>query len=46
MTYDFFGQEWFGKCGACRTELYAPTKGAYLVQYSMHTHSNNCLGGY
>ncbi len=46
MTYDFFGQEWFGKCGACKMEMYAPTKGAYLVQYQMHTHSDKCLGGW
>jgi hypothetical protein len=46
MTYDFFGQEWFGKCGACNLELFAPSKGAYLVQLSYHTHSDNCLGGY
>ena len=46
MTYDFMAGEWYGKCGACKTELYAPTKGAYLVNYSKHTHSDNCLGGY
>ena len=46
MTYDFFGQEWSGECGACGTELYAPSKSAYLIQYSLHTHSDKCLGGY
>ena len=46
MTYDFMADEWFGKCGACGTELFAPNKGAYLLSFSKHTHSNNCLGGY
>ncbi len=46
MTYDFFGDEWSGNCGACALDLYAPTKGEYLMQYSRHTHSKNCLGGY
>lgn len=44
--YDFFGEEWFGNCGACFKELYAPTKGAYNVQRQMHTHSEECLGGW
>lgn len=46
MKYDFFGEEWSGVCGACGTELYAPTKGTYLVNFSHHTHSDDCLGGY
>lgn len=46
MTYDFFGQEWFGKCGACKTDMYAPTKGEYLVAFALHTHSKDCLGGW
>lgn len=46
MTYDFSGQEWHGKCGACKKKLFAPTKGAWLVQFSLHTHSNKCLGGW
>jgi hypothetical protein len=46
MKYDFFGGEWFGKCGACGTELFAPTKGAYTVQRQIHTHSDKCLGGW
>ena len=46
MKFDFFGQEWFGSCGACKKELFAPTKGAYLVQFAMHTHSKECLGGW
>jgi hypothetical protein len=46
MTYDFFADEWAGKCGACKTELYAPTKGEYLVAFALHTHSKSCLGGY
>lgn len=46
MTYDFFGQEWFGKCRACNTELYAPTKDEYIATFSIHTHSVDCLGGW
>ena len=46
MTYDFFAGEWSGKCGACKTELFAPSKGAYLVQFALHTHSDKCLGGW
>jgi hypothetical protein len=46
MKYDFFGQEWFGKCGACGTEMFAPTKSEYLINFSLHTHSENCLGGW
>lgn len=46
MTYDYSAEEWYGCCGACGTELYAPTKLEYLFQYSIHTHSNKCLGGY
>ena len=46
MKFDFFAEEWSGKCGACSIELFAPSKGAYLVQYSLHTHSSKCLGGW
>ena len=46
MTYDFFAKEWFGGCGACGTELFAPTKGEYLMSKSIHTHSTDCLGGW
>jgi hypothetical protein len=46
MTYDWHAEEWYGKCGACGTELFAPTKGSYLLNYSKHTHSQNCLGGW
>lgn len=46
MKYDFFGEEWSGVCRACGTELYAPTKYDYLVQFDIHTHSVNCLGGW
>jgi len=46
MTYGFFAKEWSGECGACGTELFAPTQGAYIVNHSAHTHSNKCLGGY
>jgi hypothetical protein len=46
MKYDFFGEEWHGKCKACNTEMYAPTKSEYLMSFSIHTHSDNCLGGW
>ena len=46
MTYDFFGDEWHGNCGACYKDFYAPTKSEYLMQYIKHTKSKNCLGGY
>jgi hypothetical protein len=46
MTYDFFAEEWSGSCGACGTELFAPTKGEYLMSFSIHTHSDKCLGGW
>lgn len=46
MKYDFFGEEWSGKCRACNTELFAPTKYDYLVAFNIHTHSDQCLGGY
>jgi GH18 family chitinase len=46
MTYDFFGKEWHGNCGACLKDFYAPTKSEYLMQQIKHTKSINCLGGY
>ena len=46
MTYDFFGEEWHGNCGACLKDFYAPTKSEYLMQQIKHTRSINCLGGY
>jgi len=46
MTYDYMAGEWFGKCGACDTPLFAPNKSAYILQYSIHTHSDKCLGGW
>jgi hypothetical protein len=46
MTYDFFGEEWHGNCGACFKDFYAPTKSEYLMQLQKHTRSINCLGGY
>ena len=46
MTYDFYAGEWSGSCGACGTELFAPTKSEYQLQFSKHTHSDKCLGGY
>ena len=46
MTYDFFAEEWSGECGACGSEMYAPTKSEYLISFSLHTHSKDCLGGW
>jgi hypothetical protein len=46
MTYDFYAGEWSGSCGACGTDLFAPTKSEYQLQFSKHTHSDKCLGGY
>jgi hypothetical protein len=46
MKYDMFADEWHGVCRACNTELYAPNKLAYLKQFDMHTHSDECLGGW
>ena len=46
MNYNFFEEEWSGNCGACYKDFYAPTKSEYLMQYTKHTKSINCLGGY
>ena len=46
MKYDFFEGDWSGNCGACGKDFYAPTKSEYLMQYTKHTKSINCLGGY
>lgn len=46
MNYSYFAEEWYGNCGACGTELFAPTKLEYLYQYDLHTHSDKCLGGW
>lgn len=46
MNYDIEGDEWYGSCGACNLELFAPTKTMYALQYRRHTKSKNCLGGY
>jgi len=46
MKYDFFAEEWFGNCGACQKDLYAPTKSEYMHNKWIHTHSDDCLGGY
>ena len=46
MTYDFFEGDWSGNCGACGKDFYAPTKSEYIMQYTKHTKSVNCLGGY
>ena len=46
MTYDFFGGEWHGNCGACYKDFYALTKSEYILQITKHTKSNTCIGGY
>lgn len=46
MTYSSAADEWHGNCGACGAMLYAPTKSEYILNYSIHTHSYKCLGGY
>lgn len=46
MNYDFFAEEWSGQCGACGFWLYAPTKSEYNYSRWIHTHSDQCLGGY
>ena len=46
MEYDFFAEEWSGQCGACGFWLYAPNKEAYNESRWIHTHSDQCLGGY
>lgn len=46
MRYDFFGKEWLGICGACRKELFAPTRKQYVKSRLIHTRSVECLGGY
>jgi len=46
MTYDFFGDEWHGNCGACYKDFYAPNKSEYLMQVQKHTRSKDCLGGW
>ena len=46
MTYNFFADEWIGNCGACGHEVFGMTKGHYLLEYSKHTHSKDCLGGW
>lgn len=46
MTYSSTADEWHGNCGACGAMLYAPTKSEYILNYSIHTHSYKCLGGW
>jgi hypothetical protein len=46
MTHDIEADEWYGNCGACKMELFAPTKTMYALQYRRHTKSKDCLGGY
>jgi len=46
FQYDFFAQEWSHECGACGEELYAPTKKHLEGNFWIHTHSNNCIGGW
>lgn len=44
--YDPMAQEWSHNCGACGTELYAPTQKHMEGNHWLHTHSNACLGGW
>lgn len=46
MTYDFFGEEWSGNCGACYKNFYAPTKYEYKLQVMYHGKSSECIGGW
>ena len=46
FQYDFFAEEWSHTCKACGTELYAPTKLHMQGNLWIHTHSNDCLGGW
>lgn len=46
FQYDFFAEEWYYECGACGEELYAPTKKHLEGNFWIHTHSNNCIGGW
>jgi hypothetical protein len=46
FQYDFFAEEWSYECGACGEELYAPTKKHLEGNFWIHTHSNNCIGGW
>jgi len=46
FQYDFFAEEWSFNCGACGTDLYAPTKKHMEGNFWLHTHSNDCIGGW
>lgn len=45
-NYDMFADEWHHTCGACDTDLYAPTKLDLIHGFQVHTKSTDCLGGY
>lgn len=46
FQYDFFAEEWSFDCGACGEKLYAPTKKHMEGNFWIHTHSDDCLGGW
>jgi hypothetical protein len=46
FKFDFFAEEWYHECRACGTELYAPTKKHMEGNFWLHTHSDDCLGGW
>lgn len=46
FNYDPNAEEWSHQCGACGTELYAPTRLDLLHNFQQHTKSDDCLGGY
>ena len=46
FKFDFFAEEWTYTCRACSTELFAPTKLHMQGNVWIHTHSDECLGGW
>ena len=45
FLYDFFAGEWSFSCGACGSELFAPTRNDLRYNHWKHTHET-CLGGW
>ena len=46
MFFDEFADEWYYTCGACRKQLFAPTRQDLFHTFTVHTRSNDCLGGW
>ena len=40
------GGEYSAKCPSCKTQMYAPTLKLIKKQFTSHTKSKDCLGGY